>query len=59
MMQAWTTVICFLNKGDIWLTFFENLCLKSVYVFFFYICAQTNLMDFEEFCGFMTFVWNK
>ena len=25
---------------------------------FFLICAKTNFVDFEEFCGLMIFVWN-
>ena len=25
----------------------------------FYICVETNFVDFEELCGFMTSVWNK
>ena len=29
-----------------------NVCM-------FYVCVETNIVDFEEFCSFMTFVLHK
>ena len=34
--------------------FFENLCL--MYTCIFYFCVEINFVDFEVFCGLMTFV---
>ena len=36
----------------------SKICVWCLYVLFS-ICVETNLVDFEEFFGFMTFVQNK
>ena len=55
--------MCFLkffifSNGDI-NYFFENLCLTWVCVCVCDIRVEINFVDFSEFCGLMTFVWNN
>ena len=47
--------VCFFDKVDI--TISSKSCVWRLYVLF-YVCVETNFVDFEEFSGFMTFVRN-
>ena len=39
--------------------FFEkSVCCLYMYVMF-YVCVETNFVDFEQFCSLMTFVRNS
>ena len=52
--------LMFLNKCFWYLIdyFFKKNCVWYLFVLF-YICVKTTFVDFEEFFGFLTFVWNK
>ena len=43
--------ICFYNKVDAWLSIFSIVCV--------FVCVETGFVNFEEFCGFLTFVRNR
>ena len=60
-ISASPSIMCFFfffNREDIWSTISSKICVWCLYALF-YICVETNFVDFEEIFRIMTFVQNK
>ena len=58
IILSWPIDFFVVDKYDIWSIIYWKICAWCLYALF-HICVETNFVDFEEFCGFVTFAWNK